>query len=446
MIYLWLTIISEKNFSDSELMRHLWDSGWTPINIVNLKKYLLEYDKVDDAMLLMQGFSEGFRLQYTGSRVSVDAKNLISAEVHKTETLIKLRKEVELGRMLGPFKNKPISTLRISPIGLVEKPDNGGWRLITHLSFPSGNSVNDFIDEEFCKVKYSSFDNVVEMISSLGKGAKIAKIDIRQAFRLLKINKADFDLLGIKFNDEYYIDKCLPMGCAISCSLFEKFATFLQWVVKSKSGLDTLDHYLDDFIFAGAASSNNCKILMDTFKEVSQELGVPLAENKTVGPTTAMTFLGLYIDTVLMLVKIPESKLIRLKEGIHYILHSKKVKIKELESLAGLMAFCARGLPSARAFTRRFYDAISSVKFKKPYYYVRMSQELKADALVWQEFLENFNGVCYLPDKIWISNDTLELYNYTLIAQAMLLLVVVHTFQVIGRNLSGRINGKTRST
>jgi hypothetical protein len=44
--------------------------------------------------------------------------------------LLKLQNEVKLGRILGPFKNMPISTLQISPIGLVPKPD-GNWRLIT---------------------------------------------------------------------------------------------------------------------------------------------------------------------------------------------------------------------------------------------------------------------------------------------------------------------------
>jgi hypothetical protein len=40
----------------------------------------------------------------------------------------------------------------------------------------------------------------------------------------------------------------------------------------------------------------------------------------------------------------------------------------------------------------------------------RISKEVKADALVWQEFLESFNGECYLPDRIWISSETLELF------------------------------------
>lgn len=79
---------------------------------------------------MLEAFTEGFRLQYA-------AKNLVSAEIHKSETLANL----QLGRMLGPFVNKPIPTLRISPIGIVEKPDKG-WCLISHLSFPTGSGIH----------------------------------------------------------------------------------------------------------------------------------------------------------------------------------------------------------------------------------------------------------------------------------------------------------------
>jgi hypothetical protein len=32
----------------------------------------------------------------------------------------------------------------------------------------------------------------------------------------------DFDQLGLSFSGNFYFDKCLPMGAAVSCSLFEK--------------------------------------------------------------------------------------------------------------------------------------------------------------------------------------------------------------------------------
>jgi hypothetical protein len=102
-----------------------------------------------------------------------------------------------------------------------------------------------------------------------------------------------------------------------------------------------------------------------------------------------------------MVVKIPADKLCKLKADIQSIVRVKKIKLKDLESVVGLMAFCARAIPSERAFIRRFYDVISSVKHAKPYYYVKVNQEMKSDALVWLQFLDNFNGECYLPDMLW---------------------------------------------
>ena len=40
---------------------------------------------------------------------------------------------------------------------------------------------------------------------------------------------------------------------------------------------------------------------------------------------------------------------------------------------------------------------------------IRMNQEIKHDAQVWYEFLCDFNGECYFPNQLWISNDALEL-------------------------------------
>lgn len=72
----------------------------------------------------------------------------------------------------------------------------------------------------------------------------------KSSFKLLHKNPKDFDLLGIKI-EKFYIDNCLPIGCSVSCKVFEEFATFLQCVIKQKTCLSTIDHYLDDVIFAG---------------------------------------------------------------------------------------------------------------------------------------------------------------------------------------------------
>ncbi|VDH98820.1 Hypothetical predicted protein [Mytilus galloprovincialis] len=70
--------------------------------------------------------------------------------------------------------------------GLVPKKTSG-WRLITRLSYPPSNSVNDFIDPKFTSVQYSSLDNV----SKLGTNVPVAKMDIKSAFRLLPCYPGD---------------------------------------------------------------------------------------------------------------------------------------------------------------------------------------------------------------------------------------------------------------
>jgi hypothetical protein len=68
-------------------------------------------------------------------------------------------------------------------MGLVHEKTSG-WGLITYLSYPPGNSVNDFIDEKLTTVQYSKFDNVICIIQTLGEHVKIGSIHIKSAFRL----------------------------------------------------------------------------------------------------------------------------------------------------------------------------------------------------------------------------------------------------------------------
>lgn len=58
------------------------------------------------------------------------------------------------------------------------KEDNIGWRLITHLSFSKLNSVNSFIGPNETALQYTSFNDVIQMIAKLGKGAFLEKRDI----------------------------------------------------------------------------------------------------------------------------------------------------------------------------------------------------------------------------------------------------------------------------
>ena len=198
------------------------------------------------------------------------------------------------------------------------------------------------------------------------------------------------------------------MGCSISCNIFEKISTFLHWLVEKKSGLSTLDHQLNDFIFAGIENSDQCKTLMNYFLSISQELGIPIADEKSVGSVTVLTFLGLEIDTEDMAIRIPQEKLESLKADLMFYSKQKRITLKNLQSLVGSLNFFGKAIRSARAFNRRFYDL--TMKAKKPHHFIKLNAERKADMHMWLYFLESFNGKTYFPESSWTDSDVLELF------------------------------------
>ena len=129
-------------------------------------------------------------------------------------------------------------------------------------------------------MQYTPFDTVLNTISKAGPRAEMGRMDVKSAFRILILHPDDFDICGFKFNDCFFFEKCLPIGCSDSCQLFEKFATFLEWIVINRAQTNSIEHYLDDFFFVGKPNSNDCNWLMTHFRGLCGELGVPLAEEK----------------------------------------------------------------------------------------------------------------------------------------------------------------------
>ena len=343
-----------------------------------------------------------------GPRQARESVCLPSASRNVDETWKKLNKEMSMGRIVGPFDSAPLPRLQCSPIGLIPKQQPGEWRLITHLSFPKGASINDGIPDEICSVKYLSFDQAVEIVQQEGKGALMAKTDVKSAFRLLPIHPDDFELLGFKFCGKYFIDKCLPMGAARSCALFETFATFLEFHARSLTSSQSICHYLDDFLFVGKAGSRDCHNLLKSFQDMCKEVGVPLAPEKTEGPTTCLTFLGLQLDSVRQLVQVPQVKVGALLCLLQKAKSVQCMSLSDIQSLIGSLNFVCRAITPGRAFLRRLIDLTVGVTDRHEK--IRIGTGAKRDIDMWIAFLTDFNGRAMFLDASWVTNSTFELY------------------------------------
>ena len=372
-----------------------------------LEQFVQHYPDQEEAKCLVEGFKKGFTLHYEGPERSRRCENLPSALNKPTVFQDKFLKEIKAGRFIGPFVQEPMLNLQCSPMGLVPKKGNKNkFRMITHLSYPNGDSINSHIPKCYTTVQYKSFDYAIEMIVKQGHGAYMAKTDIQSAFRLIPMSKESLRLLGMTFQGFLYLDACLPFGAAESCAIFEKLSTFLDWYFQRQSQQDA-SHYLDDFFFCHCIRAI-CKDLLETFQEICGNLGIPIAPEKTEGPATYMEFLGIGIDTLRWLLIVPKDKILDILNKIDYILSKKTVTVETIQSLCGQLNFITRVIKPGRPFIRRLYLAISKFHHKK--LHVGVNSDIKQDLRIWKKFLSEFKYNRPLPDLKVYTNTDLTLY------------------------------------
>ena len=178
------------------------------------------------------------------------------------------------------------------------------------------------------------------------------------------------------------MDKCLPFGASISCSLFQRFSNAVKHIVQWRTNSD-LVNYLDDYFFA-ALYNLICNNKVREFLAVCELIKFPVALDKTFWATTKLTFLGLLIDTINQCVCIAVNKLEKAVELINSILSksSRKVTLNQLQKVCGFLNFLGRCVIPGRAFTRRLYTYTANDKLK-PHHHIRVNAEMRADLTMW---------------------------------------------------------------
>ena len=353
--------------------------------------------------------STGFVCIFSGERNAQDSHNLKSALDNPHVVQAKLDSELEAGRIAGPFQSSPHPDLKISPLGVVPKRQEGQFRLIHHLSYPraSGLSVNAGIPKECTAVSYAGIDEAVVFIKKLGRGCFLAKTDIKSAFRLLPVHPDDYMLLGFSWEGQIYHDRCVPMGCASSCAIFETFSSALEWIATQKLGCHGVIHILDDFLFI-EKSQELCAESLEKFLEFCSVVGIPIAFEKTFQPSKVMDFVGITLDSELMEARLPLEKIAKCYSLLDEFLSRKSCKKREMESLIGYLNFTCSVVLPGRAFLRRLIS--STMGIKEPYHYVKISAEMKSDLLLWKTFVGSFNGKSMFLHDRFLSSSVLSLY------------------------------------
>ena len=93
-------------------------------------------------------------------------------------------------------------------------------------------------------MSYTMVDEVAALVSEMGKGALLAKVDIQAAYHLIPVDRP---LLAMRWEGQIYIDPMLPFGLRPAPKVFNAVADALNWHL-NQMGIPLIRHYLDDFI------------------------------------------------------------------------------------------------------------------------------------------------------------------------------------------------------
>ena len=371
--------------------------GPSPLRVEVWEEELCRHPDQEFVCYLVAGISHGFRVGASRSgSLKPASRNMLSASQHPEVVEAYLQEEVSLGRLL-PLPPGVCPQLHISRFGVIPKSNNPGkWRLITDLSSPDGYSVNDRISPRLCSLEYITVDMVAKRALQLGKGALLAKADVKSAYRIVLVHPQDIPLLGVAWNGVRYADRMLPFGLRSACKIFTALADALEWCC-IRRGAQDLFHYLDDFVMVGPPGTAVCASSLRVFQEECRMLGVPLAPEKTEGPSTCLTLLGIEIDIVACELRLPAEKLQRLKVAVKEWQGRRSCTKRELESLVGFLQHAATVVRPGHSFLRRMFELVHTVR--EQHHHIRLNSHFRADLSWWALFAESWNDCSLATTK-----------------------------------------------
>ena len=122
--------------------------------------------------------------------------------------------------------------MHFSPFLTRDKPGAPHRRVIVDFSFPEGFSVNagvnsdQYLDTPFL-LTLPMLDNITNKVKQNGRGSMLYKIYLSRAFRHIKIDPKDDNLLGLQISNKIYYDSCLPFGFNHGSAMFQRINVYL---------------------------------------------------------------------------------------------------------------------------------------------------------------------------------------------------------------------------
>lgn len=238
-------------------------------------------------------------------------------------------------------KCQPTEGQFLSSIFLVPKP-NGNFRFILNLK-----NLNRFITTEHFKIE--DLRTVLKLIT---KDCFMTKIDLKDAYYLIKVHPNSRKYLRFQFKQELYEFNVLPFGLSTAPYIFTKVMKPIVRLLRSAGLIST--NYLDDYWLMGQ-SYGQCLYNTIQTKRLLTSLGFLINEEKSSCiPNKRCIFLGFVLDSEKFQVTLPTEKIDRVKLKIQKFLTLNRCKVREFARFIGLLISICPAVEYSWLYTKIF--------------------------------------------------------------------------------------------
>jgi hypothetical protein len=381
----------------------------TPFKPLAWLRLLAAYNPPAWAHRLVHDLVHGVDIGYQGSRQQrLSSRNLTTSPAEDAAITADLAAEVSLHHVAGPYTEPPFRHWFCSPLKTVAKKGNATkFRIIHHLSYPHGRSINTFTADWPCPL--AGFDHAVRIVRRLGRGCYMAKVDVKAAYRCIPVRPADWPLLGMRWRGQYYFHRTLPFGLRSACHLWERYATAMEWIIRTQFDVQHITHYVDDTFLASNTEQLCARDLART-KAGMAALGAPDAADKTEGPATALTYLGIRINSANMSISLDAAKLAGIQELLDLWCTYTTCSVRRLQSVIGTLQWAAYVVRHGRTFLQHLRDLLAANQDSSnpaDESAITLTEEAREDLRWWQRYIAQWNGVSLLWEEQWIERDSI---------------------------------------
>ena len=345
--------------------------------------------------LLCDFLEFGWPVNYTSATPPTPATaNHGSALAFPQDIQAYLDKEKQHGALLGPFTQPPFFPwLQTNAMMTRPKKTANERRVILDLSWPIFGSINSGVSkQEYCGIPYKlrlpTADDAIKLILKHGPGCHMYSVDLARAFRQLRSDPYDWALLGIQWNQDYYVDMAIPFGIRWGSMCCQRMTNGISHIMQEVHHHDVLP-YIDDFIGV-EPSKEAAEAAFSHMQELMCELGVEEATAKALSARTCIIWIGLEFDSVAMELRMPKHKIDDTIALLRQWSHASRATLSQLRKLLGKLFHLGQASRPVRLFLNRMLETLRRAP---PVGSIALDDSFQRDVAWFLAFLPSYNGI-----------------------------------------------------